>query len=332
MLDMRTYTFLEVYRCRNVTRAAARLNITQPAASQHLRHLERHYGCALFRKQGRSIEPTAAGDLLYQALSTQVNDERRLMAELAALAAHDGQRAAGMRLRLGATRTIGAFVMPQLIVAHLKDRPTDDLSLVVDNTHELVRLLEHGELDAALVEGPFDRGAFDAAVVAHESFAAVAAPQVAAGLGGTGADAETDAAAPRLSDLLALPLILREAGSGTREILERHLAAHDLGTADFARTIELGSIGAIKASAAAGLGVSFLYRIAAAPELAAGALADVTPTDLAISHDFTLIWQRGSRYAERYRTLAAAWARSLASDAYPAYTSPKRCAASSLSM
>lgn len=314
MLDMRTYTFLEVYRCRNVTRAAARLNITQPAASQHLRHLERHYGCALFRKQGRSIEPTAAGDLLYQALSTQVNDERRLMADLAALAAHDGQDAAGMRLRLGATRTIGAFVMPQLIVAHLKDRPTDDLSLVVDNTHELVRLLEHGELDAALVEGPFDRTAFDAAVVAHEPFAAVAAPQVAAGLRSADADGDagTGATAPQLADLLALPLILREAGSGTREILERHLAAHDLGPADFARTIELGSIGAIKAAAAAGLGVSFLYRIAAAPELAAGALADVTPADLAISHDFTLIWQRGSRYAERYRALAAAWARTLA--------------------
>lgn len=319
MLDMRTYTFLEVYRCRNVTRAAARLNITQPAASQHLRHLERHYGCALFRKQGRSIEPTAAGDLLYQALSTQVNDERRLMAELAALAAHDGQAAAGMRLRLGATRTIGAFVMPQLIVAHLKDRPTDDLSLVVDNTHELVRLLEHGELDAALVEGPFDRAAFDAAVVAHEPFVAVAAPQVAAGLRSAGASADggadTGATALRLAELLALPLILREAGSGTREILERHLAAHDLGPADFARTIELGSIGAIKAAAAAGLGVSFLYRIAAASELAAGALADVTPADLAISHDFTLIWQRGSRYAERYRALAAAWARALAPSA-----------------
>lgn len=317
MLDTRTYTFLEVYRCRNVTRAAARLNITQPAASQHLRHLERHYGCALFRKQGRSIEPTAAGDLLYQALSTQVNDERRLMAELAALAAHDGQDVAGMRLRLGATRTIGAFVMSRLIVAHLKDRPTDDLSLVVDNTHELVRLLEHGELDAALVEGPFDRTAFDAAVVAHEPFVAVAAPQVAAGLGTADANggAGPGATAPQLANLLALPLILREAGSGTREILERHLAARDLGPADFARTIELGSIGAIKAAAAAGLGVSFLYRIAAAPELAAGALADVTPADLAISHDFTLIWQRGSRYAERYRALAAAWARALAPSA-----------------
>lgn len=357
MLDIRSHTFLEVYRCRNFTRAAERLNITQPAASQHVKHLERHYGCTLFCKHGRSIEPTAAGDLLYQALSAQVNDERRLAGELAALAVREEP---GIRLRLGATRTIGEFVMPQLIVSHLVEHPADELSLVVENTHELVRRLDAGELDAALVEGPFDHGGFDAATLSHEAYVAVAAPNVGERLGrragcagaeraasasthdasiidagpsihsaadtvrGGSPRFETDdrAAATKanpfakspvpvtrhaLADLLAQPLIVRETGSGTREILEKHLTARDLGFADFARVIELGSIAAIKAAVAAGLGVSFLYRVAVAEELAAGALTDVTPADLAFGHDFTLIWQRGSRYADRYRELAASW-------------------------
>ena len=60
MLDYRAHTFLEVYRQRSYTRAAEALHITQPAVSQHIRQLERHYGCALFTKTGRGVEPTAA--------------------------------------------------------------------------------------------------------------------------------------------------------------------------------------------------------------------------------------------------------------------------------
>ena len=67
------------------------------------------------------------------------------------------------------------------------------------------------------------------------------------------------------------------------------------------------SIPAIKACVTAGAGISFLYRVAVERELAAGELVDITPADFAIEHDFALIWQRGSRYAERYRALARAW-------------------------
>ena len=102
--------------------------------------------------------------------------------------------------------------------------------------------------------------------------------------------------------------MLREPGSGTREILERHLAARELSVDDFAGVIELASIPAIKACVAAGAGVSFLYRVAVERELASGELADVTPADLSIEHDFSLIWQRGSRYAGHYRALLREWA------------------------
>ena len=122
------------------------------------------------------------------------------------------------------------------------------------------------------------------------------------------APAATPPARPAtIHDLLGRRLILREPGSGTREVLEKHLAARDLLTSDFAGTIELASIPAIKACVAAGAGISFLYRAAVEQELAAGELVDITPEDFAIEHDFALIWQRGSRYAERYRALLRAW-------------------------
>ena len=152
----------------------------------------------------------------------------------------------------------------------------------------LLQALEEGRLDFALVEGSFDRKIFESEVFSREPFVAVSA---------------SGERPTSITDLLDRQLVLREPGSGTREILERHLAAIDLSIDDFAGVIELASIPTIKACVAGGAGVSFLYRVAVENELASGALVDVTPRDFAIKHDFSLIWQRGSRYASRYRAL-----------------------------
>ena len=115
-----------------------------------------------------------------------------------------------------------------------------------------------------------------------------------------------------IRELLGFRLILREAGSGTREILERHLSTFDLSIDDFAgSSVELASIPAIIACVKAGAGISFLYRIAVERELACGELVDITPADFAINHDFSLIWQRGSNYAGRFRALLDTWQRAL---------------------
>ena len=289
MLDYRTHTFLAVCRTGSFTRAAEELHVTQPAVSQHIRQLEAHYGCALFSKTGRGVEPTAAGRLLYRAFDVEENDEARLRAELEALAA---EKDAWPPLRLGCTRTIADFVAPRVLSAHLTRHPDARVIMRTGNTAELVSLLDLGEIDFALVEGSFDRATFDSATFSRERFVAVAA----AG----------DRPAS-IADLLGQRLILRGSGSGTREILEHNLAARDLAVSDFSGIVELASIPAIKACVAAGAGVSFLYRVAVESELADGRLVDVTPKDFAIEHDFALIWQRGSRYANGYRALLREW-------------------------
>ena len=285
MLDYRTHTFLAVYRSGSFTRAAEQLHVTQPAVSQHIRQIEAHYGCVLFSKAGRGVEPTPAGHLLYRALDVAENDEVRLRAELGSLRGEKDERPP---LRLGCTRTIADYVAPRLLAQHLVRHPSEHVLMRTGNTAELVALIDAGEIDFALVEGYFDRRTFESAVFSREPFVAVAA------------SGERPAS---ITDLLGNRLVLREPGSGTREILERHLAACDLTVDDFAGVIELASIPTIKACVAGGAGVSFLYRVAVENELASGALVDVTPRDFAIKHDFSLIWQRGSRYASRYRAL-----------------------------
>ncbi len=293
MLDYRTHTFLEVYRHRSYTRAAEALLITQPAVSQHVRQLEAHYGCALFAKTGRGIEPTAAGDLLYRSLLTMENDESRLREDVARLVgAPSGSDAAP--LRFGCTRTIADFIAPRLVSSHLASHPDAGVTLLAGNTRDLVALLDEGDIDFALVEGSFDRQRFGYAALSREPYVAVSRA--------------ADAPRPRsIRDLLGERLVLREAGSGTREILEKHLAARDLSVSDFAGAIELESIPTIKACVKAGAGITFLYRVAVEEELAHGELFDITPPDFEVEHDLCLIWQRGSRYAQRYRALCGSW-------------------------
>ena len=254
MLDYRTHTFLEVYRQRSFTRAAENLLITQPAASQHIRQIETHYGCTL------AAEPS---------------DTREAP------------------LRLGCTRTIADYTAPRLMAAHLSTHPQAEVALLTGNTRELVRSLEEGTIDFALVEGFFDRQRFDFETLSRERYIAVTSPK----------EAKRCAfdRRPRADEAG------RTAGSGTREILEKHLAARDLAVTDFAGIVEIESIPTIKACVRGGAGITFLYRVAVEEELARGELADITPDDFAIEHDFCLIWQRGSQYAPRYRSLCDAW-------------------------
>lgn len=301
MLDYRTHTFLTVCRQGSFTGAAHALHITQPAVSQHIRQLESHYGCTLFSKTGRGVEPTAAGILLYRALDAQENDEARLMMELDALKQDESSRAP---LRFGCTRTVADYVAPALLAAHLSRHPDEHILMQTGNTADLIALIDAGTIDFALVEGSFDRTAFDSALFSHEPYIAVASTRTAEAL-----RAQHEGRPLRIEDLLPYRLILREQGSGTREILEKHLAARDLSTSDFSGTIELASIPTIKACVEADAGISFLYRAAVEEELEAGTLADVTPADFTTVHDFALIWQRGSRYAERYRALLRSWRR-----------------------
>ena len=188
--------------------------------------------------------------------------------------------------------------MPRVLARHMAKHPDELVRMSVGNTHELVMRLEAGDIDFALVEGSFDRERFDFATVSRERYVAVGCVDEFDASGGPAS----------LTDLLGCRLILREEGSGTREILEKHLAARDLAVGDFAGTLEVASIPAIKLCVQAGAGITFMYRAAVQRELNQGELRDITPADFFVEHDFRLIWQRGSLAARRYQELARSWA------------------------
>ena len=157
MLDVRVETFLTVCRTMNYTRAAEQLHITQPAVSQHIRALEERYGATLFRSQGKRLLLTESGQLLFRTAAAMHHDALRLREAIR-------QENARRHLRFGATLTIGEYIMPAPLLRLLEQEPDIQLYMLTSNTRELLKLLDQGELDFAIVEGYFDKQAYDSLV------------------------------------------------------------------------------------------------------------------------------------------------------------------------
>ena len=139
MLDFRMDTFLEVCRCRNYTRAAENLNITQPAVTQHIQYLQNYYGVKLFIYRNKQLTLTPEGELLQRAALTMRHDEEKLKRDMGDLKA--GRRS----IRFGATLTIGEYLLPQRVADYMKRNPATDVHMVVEDTKSLLRRLNEGE-------------------------------------------------------------------------------------------------------------------------------------------------------------------------------------------
>ena len=114
MLDFRMETFLALCRTMNYTRAAEELRITQPAVTQHIQYLQRHYGVKLFSYHDKRLALTEAGEALHSAALTMEHDERELRQRLPLL--EKGRQ----HLRLGATLTVGEYALPPHLARYMK--------------------------------------------------------------------------------------------------------------------------------------------------------------------------------------------------------------------
>lgn len=281
MQDFRMETFLTVCRLLNYTKAAEALHITQPAVSQHIRFLEGYYGVKLFCYEGKKLSLTKAGVLLRNAATTMKHDELILREHL-----KTGER---LEFVFGATLTIGDFVLPEKLARYLEKKPEAKIRMLVDNTETLLTKINTGELDFAVIEGYFHKAEFDYKVYSRELYVAVCS-----------AFSPFTRAPRTVSDLFSQRIILREPGSGTREIFERYLEGRNYSVHDFRRSMEVGSISAIKSLVAAGCGITFLYEAAARRELEDGTLRRIPLTDFQVYNNFTLVWRKNSIFDERY--------------------------------
>jgi len=285
MLDPRIYTFLAVCRHNNFTRAAEELNLTQPAVSQHIRWLEGHYGAPLFVYRNKILSLTPQGAYLRGVLETLAHDADRVRREVSHIRQPE-------RLHLGATRTIGDFLLPRGLPAFLEAHAGLELSVTVSNTADLLPLLDGGTLDLVLCEGYFDKTAYAHRLLREERLCVFC-----------GADYDPGKVTC-LEDLFSHPLLLREPGSGTREIFDRFLREKGYSTACFSRCGSFSSPHLILRLLRAGHGISVLYQT-----VNDGTLREIPLPGFSLRHEYHILWKKGSLFHDRYEALAGELAR-----------------------
>ncbi len=253
--------FLAVVRGGSVTAAADELVVTQPSISSAVAALGRELGCELLEREGRGIRLSSAG----AAFAPYAADVIGLLAKGRA-AAREASAAAARSLEIAAVTTAAESFVPGLMRAFAEEHPDVDLTLVVGNRQDVLeRVLSHSA-DVAITGKPPGDDRLQAEPFMENEIVCITAPEDP-GAGGGGL-----VTAAELSDRCWL---LREPGSGTRTLGEQFLADQGLEP----RTLTLGSNGAIKQAARAGLGISLLSKAAVETELESGLLGELHLAD-----------------------------------------------------
>jgi len=286
MLDFRVDTFLEVCRLMNYTRAAEQLNLTQPAVSQHIRWLEEQCGVKLFHYENKQLNLTAAGQMLRSAAITMKQDQMFLYRRMQEADSEDAD------LCFGVTPTVGMYLIPKPLAAYRRRHPSAKVSMQVENSELLCRWLDSGEIDFAILEGYFHKEDYDSMLYRTERYLAVCAQ-----------DYPFQNTPHQLADLLGETLLVREEGSGNREIIRRSLSRKNLALQDFHSLFEVGDMNVLKQMLVQGCGIGFLYEAAVQEDLQQGRLRIIELEDFAEDHDITFLWRKGSIFAPRYRRI-----------------------------
>lgn len=287
MLDFRSETFITVCKYMNYTKAAQVLHITQPAVSQHIRYIEQEYGIKIFHFQGKKMYLTDEGRMLLNAVTTLKHDEQALRRMF------EEKRSGSRTLNFGVTMTIGEYVIGRYIAAYIERYPDTEVKMAFANTEELLEKLDEGKLDFALVEGYFEKSNYDYEVFSRERYIGILPPN----------HPLKDKKGLKVEELFEETLIIREKGSGTREVLERMLHAAGYGIEDFKKVVEVSNINAIKHLAANGVGLSFFYEIAVEKEIREGILVKMPLQGFPLYHDFNFIWRKNSIFGDTYKEL-----------------------------
>ena len=240
MIDTRIETFLTLCRIMNYRKTAELLNMTQPAVTQHIHFLEEQYGCKLFSYDRRTLTMTKEAELLQKYAENVLYQEKKLKVEL--------EHSDGVSLSIGATKTIGEYVIDKHISAFLSV-PKNSISVNVENTETLLSELSAGKLDFALIEGYFDKSRYASKLYRKEPFVGLCWKN----------HPFANKTVP-IDKIWIENLILREEGSGTRDILGQLLTEYNHSFAEFDRITTISNFGLITKLLENNNCITFAYR------------------------------------------------------------------------
>lgn len=290
-MDFRLQVFISVARNLNFTKAAAELHISQPAVSKHIQELESYYGVQLFERMGSRVLLTTSGMIFLDHANAIIERYRALQLEMNLLTGNFSGT-----LRIGASTTIAQYVLPGIIARFISRFPDLRLTVQSGNSQQVEDALNQHHIDLGLVEGSSRHAGLRYVHYLDDELVVVTSAQNSA----------RDQIS--LGELCLLPLVLRESGSGTLEVIEKLFAGHGVKISQLNIMLRMGSTEAIKAFLGNFPSAYAIISIAAvANELVDNKLRVIDVEGVELRREFAFVVTQGAHndIAERFMSFAA---------------------------
>jgi DNA-binding transcriptional LysR family regulator len=279
MEDHKLKVFCTVAETKSFSKTSEIIHLTQPAVSLQIQALEEKYETKLFDRSSSTVTLTPAGETLYkyakEILTLYTSAEKAIGKQTGLLKGS---------LSIGAGSNIGNFILPALITEFKRIHPKTKIYLLVNNSKRVIELLNAGNIDLGLVEGDVSRQKMIVKKLLSDELLLIVSPE----------HHWAKRKEISISELAREPFILREPGSGTRQMIEKFLARHGITLHDLKISAILGSTEAIKDAVENGLGVSIISRWAVRKENRYGTLHLLSIKEEKMTRDFSLVMNKNS--------------------------------------
>ncbi len=276
-------TFVTVYRSGGFTRAAELLSTSQPAVSEQIRSLEKRLGCRLFDRLGRSIRPTRQAEILYPRACAILEDIRQAEEQLV----FEANNVAG-ELVLGASTIPGAYILPGIAADFKANHPEVSFEIRIADSAEITDAVRNHDLLLGVVGTRIASSSLEFFPFAEDELVLAAS-----------ARRRIDSPVT-MEELVRLPFLLREQGSGTRKTLEEHAFRTGFDVSRLNTVAILGSNAAIKQAIREDLGVSFLSRISIGEALKSKTMQEIRIEGVTLQRFFYVVTHRKRSLPNHY--------------------------------
>ncbi len=279
MEDHKLKVFCTVAETKSFSKTSEIIHLTQPAVSLQIQALEEMYETKLFDRSSSKVTLTPAGEVLYKyakdILALYVSAEK-VIGEMTGLVKGS--------IAIGAGSTIGNYLLPSVISDFRKAHPKIKVHLFVANMQRVIELLNAGNISLGLVEGDVKRQKMVVEKLISDELLVIVPIH----------HPWSKRKDVSVAELIDEPFILREAGSGTRQTIEKFFARHGITPQNMKVSMVLGSTQAIKEAVENGLGVSIISRWSARKELRFGTLHTLNFKEEKMLRNFSLLTHRNS--------------------------------------
>lgn len=266
-------SFYITVKLNSISKAAKELHLTQPGLSMQLQALEKELDSNLLIRSNRGVELTDAGKILFDYADTILSLQDNIQRDLSNF------KTSKKELFLGACKSIGEHALPCSIYIFKNDHPDININFNIYNSQEVLLRLKDKSINLGIIQEEISEEGIVSELLGEDPILLVTS-------------SSTEKKQFTLNELLQVPLISREKGSGTQRAIEKALSKHSITGKDLKIMYELNSMEAIKSSVVSGKGMAFIPRLTIERELYEGTLHSIDVEDLRIDSSYYVVYRK----------------------------------------